>query len=78
MIKWIKKNKYCELSGETSDSIKNLIRRGQIIDGIHYKKDELGRLWINIEAMDQRIELGLSKQLEIINNKKHDQARITH
>ena len=56
MIKWIRQNKYLELSGESRSTFLKLRNEGFLAEGIHYKIDPLNRIWINIEAMDQWVE----------------------
>jgi len=47
MMDYILLKKYCELSGETKDSVYGRIKRGQWIDGLHYKKSKDGKIWID-------------------------------
>ena len=55
-MKWVRLNRYCELSGETPDSFQNLRRKGLVAEGIHWKYDGLKRIWVNTEAMDRWVE----------------------
>jgi len=38
---------YRRRTGETPDSIRNLRRKGQWIEGEHYRYDALDRMWVN-------------------------------
>lgn len=58
LMKWVKLKKYCEVSGETPDSVKAKRRAGHFIDGIHCKVAGDGNLWINIEEVEKWVEYG--------------------
>lgn len=55
-MKWVKINKYCELSGDTPDAIYAKNRRKIWTEGVHYKKAADGCLWINLEEVDKWVE----------------------
>jgi hypothetical protein len=48
---WVRQNKYFELTGEKRATFSKLRADGQLADGIHYRLDPLGRVWVNTEAM---------------------------
>jgi hypothetical protein len=57
-MKWVKAKKYCEMTGETPDSIKAKRRAYHFIEGVHYKVAPDGNMWINIEEVEKWIENG--------------------
>jgi hypothetical protein len=57
-MKWVKLRKYCELSGETPDSVKAKRRAGHFIDGVHCKVAPDGNLWLNTEEIEKWVENG--------------------
>ena len=61
-MRWIKANKYYELTGETYRSFKRKRENGTFILGIHYKIAEDGRIWINTDMIEEWIELGTQAQ----------------
>lgn len=54
-MKWIKLEKYCEISGETKNAVHGRRRSGVWVDGRECKV-VLGSLWVNTEAVEQWIE----------------------
>lgn len=61
---WVTLKKYCELTGETSKSVKwkrlggrskDTIHLPAWTDGIEYQYDPKGQLWINLEAVQSWI-----------------------
>jgi len=57
-MRWVKLKKYCELSGDTSDSVHAKRQRGQFVDGVHCKIAGDGKLWVNVEAVEKWVEQG--------------------
>lgn len=51
LMKWTRLNKYLDLSGDTRDAVYQRRRCGKWLDGIHWRRDPDGNLWINIEAV---------------------------
>lgn len=58
-MKWVKLKKYCELSGETPESVHGKRRKGQFVDDVHCRIAGDGNLWINVEAVERWVEQGL-------------------
>lgn len=57
MISWVRLSKYCELTGETRNSVRVKIDRGHWLDGRHFKKLPADRkIWINLKAVDEWLE----------------------
>ena len=56
MLQWVRLNKYCELSGETRDTIKHKRRTGLWMKGREYRVAEDGKLWINLPAVNKWAE----------------------
>ncbi len=57
-MKWVKVKKYCELTGETKDSVHGKRKAGHFVDGVHTKIAEDGNLWVNLEAVERWVEKG--------------------
>jgi hypothetical protein len=57
-MKWVKLCKYCEMTGETRDSVHQKRAKGVFIDGIHCKIADDRKLWINTEAVELWVEQG--------------------
>lgn len=55
-MKWVRLKRYCEATGETADSLKHLRASGKLAEGVHWRKDQLGRIWVNTEAMQRWVE----------------------
>ncbi|MFK0571202.1 excisionase family protein [Endozoicomonas sp.] len=53
MMEWVKTNKYYEISGDTKNAFYQKIRRGMLLEGVHYKKAEDGRIWVNLKAVEK-------------------------
>ncbi len=53
MLKWVKLEKYCELTGETTDSVESKRRSGKWIEGTHWRIPADGRVWINLEEVEK-------------------------
>ena len=51
--------KYCELSGESPETVRKRIKRGHWVKGIHaIKPPHIRELWIDLEAVEQWIRNG--------------------
>lgn len=50
---WITLKKYCELTGETSNTVHQRRKNGIWVDGIHCKIGPNNRLWINTEEVQK-------------------------
>lgn len=59
-IKWLKLEKFCELTGETRGSVHARRECGEWLDSIHVQKRE-GRIYVSIDAFNRWVEHGLSK-----------------
>jgi hypothetical protein len=57
-MKWVKLKRYCELSGETADSVHAKRRAGHFVDGVQTKIADDGNLWVNLEAVEKWVEQG--------------------
>lgn len=57
-MKWVKLKKYCELSGDTPDSVQKKVARGLWLEGVQIKTAEDGARWVNTEAVDLWVERG--------------------
>ena len=55
-LRWIKLNKYCELSGDTRDAVHTRRRKGVWIDGMQCRIGPDGNLWINPEEVSRWVE----------------------
>lgn len=53
---WVRLKKYCELTGESENTLKKKRSQGQIIDGYHAKLAADGALWVNVERMSEWVE----------------------
>lgn len=53
---WVRLSKYCELTGESKDTLKKKRYTGQIIDGYHSKVAADGALWVHVERMSEWVE----------------------
>ena len=54
-MKWVKLDRYVELSGDTADSVQSRRKAGKWLDGEQCKIVD-GRLWINLQAVDGWVE----------------------
>lgn len=55
-MRWVKLNKYCDLTGDTPDAVYAKNRRGLWTPGVHFKKAPDGCLWVNIEEVNKWVE----------------------
>lgn len=54
--KWVKLNRYCEMSGDTSDAVHAKRKKGIWLDGVQCRIAPDRRLWINVEAVNNWVE----------------------
>lgn len=57
-IEWVKLVKYCELTGETRDSVMKKRSSGMFIDGLHCKIAPDGNIWVNLAEVEKWVEQG--------------------
>lgn len=57
-IEWVKLVKYCELTGETRDSVMKKRSSGMFIDGVHCKIAPDGNIWVNLAEVEKWVEQG--------------------
>lgn len=55
-IQWVRAEKYCQLTGESIESIYTHIRNSDWAAGKHYKRTGQRTLWINIKEAQEWIE----------------------
>lgn len=56
-MKWIKLQKYCNLSGDTSNAVHARRKKGIWLDGIHCQVRN-NNLWVNTEAVEKWVKDG--------------------
>lgn len=56
--KWIKLNKYCEITGDTPAAVHARRHKGVWLDGKHTKIAPDGKLWVNTEETEKWVEFG--------------------
>ena len=56
-MKWVKLQKYCNLSGDTPNAVHARRKKGVWLDGIHCQVRS-NNLWINTEAVEKWVENG--------------------
>lgn len=51
-MKWVKLEKYCELTGDTKQAV--YFRRKTMVwrEGVQLRKDPQNRLWVNLEEVE--------------------------
>jgi hypothetical protein len=54
-LAWVRVKRYCELSGETANTVHYRRRKKVWIDGVHTKMQD-GKLWINLVEIQKWIE----------------------
>lgn len=52
-IDWVRIEKYCELTGETEQSVKNKRNSGLWAEGVQYRKAGDGRYWYNWKEINK-------------------------
>lgn len=52
-MRWVKLEKYCELSGDTKQAV--YFRRKTFVwkEGVQLRKDPQNRLWVNLEEVEK-------------------------
>lgn len=55
-LKWVKLDKYCEMSGDTRKAVHAKRNRQIWIEGQQWKKAQDGRIYINVQAVESWIE----------------------
>jgi len=51
-MKWVKLEKYCELSGDSKQAVYFRRKTFVWIEGVHLRKDPQNRLWVNLEEVE--------------------------
>lgn len=54
-LKWVKLEKYMEISGDTEEAVRSRRKMGKWLDGRESKLVD-GRLWINLSAVEEWAE----------------------
>ncbi len=57
-MKWVKLQKYCNISGDTANAVHARRKKGIWLDGVHCQVRN-NNLWINTEAVEKWVENGL-------------------
>jgi hypothetical protein len=55
-LKWVKLKKYCELSGDTQNAVRNRRKRGIWLDKKQSKLAPDGTLWVNLLEVEKWVE----------------------
>ena len=74
-IEWVKLAKYCELTGETRDSVMKKRSSGMFIDGVHCKIAPDGNIWINLAEVEKWVEQG-NQATQTAITKKNQKLRV--
>jgi hypothetical protein len=61
-MKWVTVKKHAADTGYSEDALRQKIRRGIFIEGVHYRHSPDGRIQINVEAYNAWVE---GKRLEL-------------
>ena len=56
MLKWVKLNRYYELSGDTQDAFYSKKRKAIWREGVQFRTAADGAVWINLEAVNSWAE----------------------
>lgn len=56
MLRWVRLNKFCELSGYTDDAVYAKIRKGVWVEGVHWRKAPDGHIMVNTEEYQRWVE----------------------
>ena len=56
--KWVRLNRYCELTGDTSAAVHARRKKGVWLDGKHTTLAPDGKLWVNTEETERWVEHG--------------------
>lgn len=54
-LEWVRAARYCEITGESMDTVYDRIAGGTWAAGQHYKRTGPRTLWINLPAINQWI-----------------------
>jgi hypothetical protein len=57
-MKWVKINKYCEISGDTATAVHTRRKKGIWLDGVQCRLGPDGNLWVNLAEVDKWVEKG--------------------
>lgn len=68
-MNWVKLAKYCEMSGETKYAVYGKRRSGAYVDGVHCKLAEDGKLWVNIDMIEQWVQFGQKATKDALNKR---------
>lgn len=53
MLRWVRLNRYCELSGETADAVEKRLRSGHWLRDVHARVPQgSNSLWVNLDAVE--------------------------
>ena len=74
-IEWVKLVKYCELTGETRDSVMKKRSSGMFLDGVHCKIAPDGNIWVNLAEVEKWVEQG-SQATQTAITKKSQKLRV--
>lgn len=74
-IEWVKLVKYCELTGETRDSVMKKRSSGMFLDGVHCKIAPDGNIWVNLAEVEKWVEQG-NQATQIAITKKSQKLRV--
>jgi len=55
-MNWIKLKKYCEISGDTAEAVRNRRKKGVWADGKHSKIGPDGKIWVNPMEVDKWVD----------------------
>lgn len=55
MVKWVRVNRFCELTGFTPDAVQKLIANQKWLEGQQYRKAS-GCLFVNLEGYEKWVE----------------------
>lgn len=55
-IRYITLARYSELTGKTTGALHKKIERGVWVEGKQYRRDEEGRIWVDIRGADRWVE----------------------
>lgn len=61
-IEWFPQAKYCEIFGDTPDGVRAKRRGGIWREGVEWRTAGDGKIWINIEAVQQWVATSKPKQ----------------
>lgn len=57
MLRWVRMNRYEELSGDTADAVEKRVRTGKWLRDIHVRRPEgSATWWVNLDAVDDWVE----------------------